>query len=209
MNGKLVFLVLVLIALSFFSVRYVGYVIQDSFSDVGPEDDERVNPGLGGRDITKQADISAEVQEPKSMFDIMVDLKRNQYIPGEDIIFTLYLTNNGDLENIDVLVYYSIIDFEGKVLTFKQESIAIDNSLSMIRQLHIPDNAVFGDYVLYASIDYKEAHTTTSKLFIIGEIELAPIFGAGDIVWIIMIIIILASFVIIFIFWRRERKARI
>jgi hypothetical protein len=156
--------------------------------------------------ITKYTNVIIEVQELKPLFDIAIDLERNQYLPGEDILFTLFLTNNGDLRNFDVVVYYAIKNFDGKILTFKTESIAIDKSLSMIRQLGIPENAVFGNHVVYARVEYEETQAATSELFTVGTVVLAPFFTPALILWIIMVIIILVLLWIIFVLWRRRKR---
>jgi len=184
---------------------------RDVIIDVFATEDQAPDAYVGtidfsGGGITKTANVIIEVQELEPLFDIRVDLERTNYIPGEDVLFTLYITNNGDLKNIDVKVYYAIRDFDKNTFTFKEESIAIDKSLSMIRQLRIPENAKFGNYVVYASVQYEETKAATSELFNVGDIVLAPFFTPKIIVWIVMIIIILVLLWIIFVLWRRRNK---
>jgi len=105
--------------------------------------------------------------------------------------------NLGDLMNIDVLLYYSIKDFKGNTLAFREESLAINDSLDIIRELKVPRGAEYGAYVFYTKISYENISAVSTDNFMVIE----PEFNLLN----LFLLIILIILIILIYFLKKKR----
>jgi hypothetical protein len=121
-----------------------------------------------GSDIKKTTTILLEIKEKNPLFDIGISLLNKQVIPGEKLKSNIQITNMGDLENIDLLLYLSIKDLEGKTIDYREESIAIEKELNLFRSITVP-NLPKGKYIVYSRVSYLNISASSSEVFEVLE----------------------------------------
>ncbi len=124
------------------------------FVDIFAKEDETPEAYTGKITITgngksKIINVILEIKEKKPLFDVSVDVISKKVPIDGNVKARLKVSNLGDLNNIDIYLYYAIKDFDGNVLSFKEENIAINNELTVTRTLAVPSAASLGDYVFY------------------------------------------------------------
>jgi uncharacterized membrane protein len=156
---------------------------------------------------TKKANVIVEVKERSPLFDISAKLAKTQLIPGENIVAEIIVINMGDLDEIDIVLFYAIKNFEGKVIASRDESLAIKKEIKVTRQLNVPSDIEIGSYVFYAGVTHKEVRAASSEKFEVVDFALSPIVGAR--VWIYILLIILAIILIVLYFiWKKRKKKK-
>ncbi|MDP2628889.1 MAG: hypothetical protein Q8P15_03255 [Nanoarchaeota archaeon] len=146
--------------------------------------------------------VVIEVIEKRPLFDLRVDLSDKEVSAGEDLEFDILALNMGDLSGFDILLHYSIKDFENNVYTVKEESIKIDNQLDIKRTLKVPENLEFGKYILYAKISYQNITATGIDTFEVFDKKTSTIYKSVLFILILLIILVLA--ILIFVIRRRK-----
>ncbi len=126
---------------------------------------------------TKIINVIIEVKEKKPLFDMLIDVFLKQIRQGNNEIARIKVKNLGDLKNIDVSIYYSIKDFEGNVLSFREENIAIDNETEIIRNLKVPNDTFPGTYIFYSRVSYGNISASSTDTFkVIGGRQIGAFF---------------------------------
>ncbi|MBU0977275.1 MAG: hypothetical protein KKD18_02570, partial [Nanoarchaeota archaeon] len=142
-----------------------------------------------------------EVKEEEPLFDLIVTPEKLDYYPGEVVMATMELQNYGNLQNIDVLMYYAIKDFDGNILVSQEGSYAIQNyKLQLVGKLKIPNDAPVGQYLFYARATYpqKDISATGSAAFnVIQPYFSADIFGGANLFLIILLPIAVLAIIIV------------
>ena len=180
--------------------------------DIFAKEDEAPDAYIGrilieGGGITKVINVIIEVKGKAPLFDVTTKLAKIELIPGENVVADITVINMGDLSNIDILLYYAIKDFDGNVIAFREESLAIKGELTITRQLNIPRDTKFGTYVFYARATYKEIIAASSETFNVGEIALTPPFlKKSSIAYFIIIAILMLIIIILLVRRRKEKK---
>ncbi|MEM0465415.1 MAG: hypothetical protein QXW97_01790 [Candidatus Pacearchaeota archaeon] len=150
-------------------------------------------------DKSKNFVVILEIKEKKPLFDIKVWLNKKSVYPKEKITATNEIKNLGELKNIDVELYYGIKNFNNDILYYRQESLAIQDKLNVIREIEIPEYLRPGNYIFYSKVTYGKISAYASEQLNIKEIEEPLIkintFTSGIIISIILIIIIIITLV--------------
>lgn len=123
-------------------------------------------------DIKKSLPVIIEVQAKKALFDIKVEvLSEYKYIlTNESAAANITLVNVGDLQPVDVNLYYAIRDLEGNEVLFGHETLAVYNRISTIKYLDLPRNISIGTYVFFAKVAYgTEAANAGDLFYIVNE----------------------------------------
>ncbi|MFA5855828.1 MAG: hypothetical protein WC867_00585 [Candidatus Pacearchaeota archaeon] len=147
--------------------------------------------------------VILDVKEKKPLFDIKTKVQRKIILPGTKIKANIDLINMGDFSNVDVVLYYSIKDMEGKVLSFSQESLAVQKRLSVTRELEIPIYNE-GDYIFYSTVTYANTTAISSDHFKIALQEEFPIKLNDP--RLISLVIGLILFILFYIIYRYIRR---
>ncbi len=178
---------------------------------------------IQGDGITKIINVIIEVKERKPMFDILTKVSEKKLKPGDKVQADIRIVNMGDLEHIDVLLYYSIKNLEGKIITYREESLAIDKELSVVKTLEIPDDIQEGKYLFYSKVSYDDVIAASVDIFEVEKVELlAPkkpilinkkylIIGISSIIAIILILFIIKIYKRIkpeIIYKRKEKQLK-
>ena len=149
------------------------------------------------KNMTKVANIILEVKEKSPLFDLRTNVLTKEVGLGEKVKTQINIYNLGDLKNIDLSLYYSVKDFKGNTLAFKEESLAINDSLDLERELRIPMNAEYGAHVFYAKVSYENISAVSTDSFMVIEPKLNLLN--------LFLLIILIILVILIYFLKKKR----
>lgn len=163
---------------------------------------------ISGAGIEKVVNVIIEVKARAPLFDVTTQLAKTRYLPGENIVAEITVINMGDLEEIDIELYYAIKDFEDNILASRIESLAIGNELTITRQLNIPNEVEFGTYVFYVRANYEDVFAAASETFEVEETVFAPIFEEGNLIYVIIIVVLILIIIIFIVFWRSRKKEK-
>ncbi|MFC2143557.1 NosD domain-containing protein [Candidatus Aenigmatarchaeota archaeon] len=159
----------------------------------------RITVSGGGK--SKVVNVILEIKGKEALFDVIVDVIDKTVRPGDNVKANIQVINMGDLYDIDITHYIAIKDFEGNVLTMKQESLAIEDKLTLERTIKTPENILSGSYVFYSDVLYGDSTAAGADAFeVIGEEArtiqtyvyesyLPKIFGAITLVILLIIIV--------------------
>ncbi|MBU1103717.1 MAG: hypothetical protein KJ600_04140, partial [Nanoarchaeota archaeon] len=163
-----------------------------------------------GGSTTKTINTIIEIQEKKPLFDVTLNLDKDQYSPEENVIAAIGIENYGDLKDIDLLVFYALKDFNGNTLASKEESYAIENyKLEFVGKLKLPKGTENGDYVFYVKATYPQKGTTAtaSQIFTVGDFGFSPVLGQSSIfLAVIIALAVIAVIVVTIILFFNTRK---
>lgn len=153
---------------------------------------------ISGAGSTKDLDVLVEVLERKPIFDVFVNTSEKISL-GKDISSKIDLINMGTLQGFDVLLYYSIKDFSGNVISYKEESLFIKDRLSLERELSFP-NYKTGRYVFYVNVSYGDIYAVGSDSFVVVE-------NKYFILLIILIVVLIG--LIIYLLWPNIKESKL
>jgi hypothetical protein len=142
-------------------------------------------------EIEKIINVIIEIKEKKALFDLQTQVLTKEVEAGDDVEANIKMTNLGDLKNIDIHLYYSIKDFQGNTLAFREESLAINDELEIKRELKIPQSAPYGAYVFYSKISYENITASSADNFMVVEKEINYLNLILLIIGIILILILI------------------
>jgi len=104
-----------------------------------------------------------DLLKPKqSLLDISVSTNTYSYIPGEIVNYQIHVTNMGSLERFDTTIKCLIIDDAGNVVTRKEETLALETTASVNRNIQLPMNIKPGKYDIKIISDYDGKQATSS-----------------------------------------------
>ena len=109
-----------------------------------------------------------EFPRPAKLMDVSIYLEYDEIEAGEKQIVTTKIINMGVEEAEDVLVKYTLWDKskEIKILEYS-ESVAIQTSLSNVKQIPIPIGLLNGDYLIEVEVEYGGKPASTSASFVV------------------------------------------
>jgi hypothetical protein len=120
---------------------------------------------LEGGGITRIINIIIEVKAKVPLFDVHVETIDKTVTPEEEVDANINIANFGDLDYMDLSLYYAIKDFDGNVITFNEEDITVGNELSIVRSLKFPKDYSCVDYIMYAKATYLDISSTSADIF--------------------------------------------
>ena len=110
--------------------------------------------------------LNFSIFKPKeSLMDITITNMADSYLPGENINFQIDVTNMGATQKFDSTIKYLIVDDTGKVITRKEETLAVQTTASVNRNIQLPQNILPGKYSLQAISDYGNKEATSKSEF--------------------------------------------
>ncbi|MGV8140899.1 MAG: hypothetical protein ACP5NW_00495 [Candidatus Woesearchaeota archaeon] len=90
----------------------------------------------------------------EALMDVTVSTNTYAYAPGENINYQLHITNMGSLQRFDAIIKCVIVDDLGNVITRKEETLAVQTTASVNRNIQLPQNTKPGRYNLQIIADY-------------------------------------------------------
>lgn len=150
----------------------------------------------------KNINLIVEVQERKPLFDVLVDVENLEYSPGEKVESDIEIINMGDLHNIDILLHYSVRDFEdGTIVFLKEESLAINKSLNLEREIDLPNDMESGLYEFSVFSTYKEIFASGKDTFeIVNNFENVRNFVFSNDYFLVIFTALITTVIVLIIF---------
>ncbi|MCF7910578.1 hypothetical protein K9L16_02815 [Candidatus Pacearchaeota archaeon] len=155
---------------------------------------DKININAGS--ISKNLIFILEINDKNPIFDLIIDADEKAK-PGEKINLDIFVENMGDKQNIDLLLFYAIKDFDNNVLFFREESLFIKNTLNLERKILVPFNLKPGTYVVYAEVSYGNIKAVGSDSFVV----------VGDFYFYLFLILsVLFLMFLLYLFFSRPRR---
>ncbi len=146
-----------------------------------------------------------EFSRPAQLVDISIHLEYDKVRTGENQIVTTKIINMGLKEAEDVLIIYTLWDRaeENKISEYS-ESVAVQTSLSNVKQIYIPEGLPSGDYVINVKVEYGGKPASASASFVVKNSK--SFFSYEIIIIGIGIFISLALLYLIYLLKKRAYK---
>ncbi len=91
---------------------------------------------------------------PSKLLDINIQLEKTQIVKGEDLTFTLILSNLGKAKKYDVTLSYEVLNKKSELIITKEETLAIENSKILEITMPIPESTELGSYYIRVKAIY-------------------------------------------------------
>ncbi|MDP3027770.1 MAG: hypothetical protein Q8N63_08760 [Nanoarchaeota archaeon] len=144
----------------------------------------------------KTGNVIKETDEVLKL-NVNIHNKFEQILPGKEILAEIKLQFfEIPSELKDVYVTYEVKDLEGRIITKKSETFAIQTKASSIIEIFIPSDTEVGDYLLYVKTNYNgvEAEATDSFEVVENQFEQTMSTSNKLILIIFLLIILILSF---------------
>lgn len=158
------------------------------------------------------------IHKPSDLFDVSIEIpeKYREVLPGETVIGEISLINIEKIGLVSVQVEYQLQDREENILSNSSETKAVENEITYIKELELPEDIEPGDYIFFIQVDYEGDIATAGYPFkVLGE---EPFVGGAfaqrlkehlvnySFYWIIgTAVIILLTLAMLFLRKRKER----
>ncbi|MDD5331323.1 MAG: hypothetical protein PHE43_00685 [Candidatus Nanoarchaeia archaeon] len=157
--------------------------------------------------------IYEDLHKPGNLFDIriLIPQKYTELYKGDNLVLEVTaLDLGGNNKIVDVLIEYEIIDYNGTSKWKFVETKAIDETLTFIKTITLPENFGEGNYVVYVKLKYGKDVAEAGYPFNYYDHELnenlqnSPLGLFGE--SLIYLIIILAIIILFIVFICYEHK---
>mgnify|MGYP006282712183 CR=1 FL=1 len=182
-------------------------IVTNEFSESGSYEGSII---LESGEKSLQIPVSLRVQEKtEKLLDMKIQPIVNTIPPGEDLKLQIDVYNLGKTARVDVNLTYQLVDaLTDEVITEKQESIAVETTLSHIRTLSVPEDARLGKYLIRGTSTYLSYNKTSfaSSLAYVTIAQpwyLYQVFGVIP-VWILLSVVLFVGLNAL-MFWGYQR----
>jgi len=93
------------------------------------------------------------------------------------------------------LINYDIRSYEGKSIYQSSESVGIETRTSLSKNFQIPEDADFGDYILYIKVTYDGEVASASTWFSIGK---KPLENITIVLYLIIAILMVMILIVLY-----------
>ena len=114
--------------------------------------------------VRKVISTIIDIKNRQALFDIKLMLKKDAITQDEDAQADIALYNLGTLKPVDVDLFYSIRDFDGNDLAYKEETFAVKEQKLINSILALPNNIEPGNYIFYSKLTYNNQTAVSSSL---------------------------------------------
>ena len=120
-----------------------------------------------GGALEKIVNTIIEVESAKPLFDVDVEVlpQYKSIFPGDDIFIDVSLFNIRGFGRVDVVLEYSIRDFQGNTIAIEEETVAVEQQAKFTRELLVPSDISPGAYVATVKVTYEKSVGISSDLF--------------------------------------------
>ncbi|MFH0870181.1 MAG: hypothetical protein V1866_03935 [archaeon] len=119
------------------------------------------------------------IRPRQALLDVKLSSESVAFSPGDEVKFTLEVTNMGSKDRFDVTFQYKVIDSDNNVISSKEETIAISTSTSYYKSVKLASGMKQGDYTLKVFANYDEKIATAAFSFTVGERKPLPVTKAS------------------------------
>ncbi len=139
---------------------------------------EDISPNLYlGKIIVKGGDeqteilVSINVESKGALLDVRAEIPKGYQgiLPGDELLANINMFNLGISKRADINLKYVITDFNGKIIFTKNETLAIETQTSFVSVIDIPQDVLYGKYVLYVEANYEGKVASSTANFEIVE----------------------------------------
>ncbi len=149
---------------------------------------------------TRKVPVVLIINPFELVFDIGVNISEEYKIikPGNPIKANITISNVKDIEKTNANLYIAIKDFWGNIYDSSEQKLEFTSSLSLQKELQIPETANEGDYLYYARISNNESMAIGAESFQVGvrAIFLSFLKSSFLFLLILFLCIILAIFMV-------------
>ncbi len=128
---------------------------------------ESENPGqylkkliISSATLEKEITLSIEIETPETLFDLILELEKNQFSPREEISAKTQIYNLSEKNEVEIK--YEIKNSNDIILTSSTEKLKIKET-EFVKKINLPSNTPPGDYILYAKISYEGKTASASQ----------------------------------------------
>jgi len=164
-----------------------------------------------GGATTKEVPIVLEIKALNLEFDILVNISENYKVvkPGKIIKANITILNIKDIEKTDADLYIAIKDFYGNVYDSSEEKISFVSSLSLERELKVPENTEEGVYIFYARVSDEKNIAIDSDTFEVGVRFKFLAFIKSSFIFLLILLLTLILAILMVRYKRNKEKERI
>lgn len=139
--------------------------------------------------------------------DVQIPQKYKIVRQGGKVYANLSISSVRDIRNVNATLIYSIKDYLGKIYDIKSKEISFYDKYTEMLDLDVPGDALEGEYIFYAKIQYGNIIDFDADIFSIGsKIRLFAFFLSF---WYIIIgIILIVTLLILLVLYKRSRQKR-
>ena len=115
----------------------------------------------------KSVALLIETKSKTSTLDVLVRVPKSykKIKKGEEITGVIDLIYLGEVRPIAIKLLYAIKDLDGKILSFKEETLEVNDGLLVDRSLKVPKNAEEREYIFYVKASYNGNIAISSDFF--------------------------------------------
>ncbi len=144
----------------------------------------------------KEIFIAEEVVSKDSLFDVKLSMPERFKVvhPGDWLDINVEVFNFGDIGRVDANLEYFIQNETGGVIVHETETVAVETSASLNKNLILPKDIKEGNYMVYVKVNYDDKTASASSWFTVTEkTGLTPI---DNFVYIILITLLLVIIIL-------------
>ncbi|MDP2909277.1 MAG: hypothetical protein Q8N77_05715 [Nanoarchaeota archaeon] len=125
------------------------------------------------KELVKPVIVVIEVESMAPLFDVNMSIPQRykKIAAGESVTGNIVIVNLGDIMPVDVNIDYVIKDLNGDVIDLQQETVAVEDRLSITKRMETLEDIKLGDYIFYVKVSYNGNVATASDLFSIVSAE--------------------------------------
>lgn len=164
-----------------------------------------------GLDGEKRIKTILNVNDAVTLFDVVVDVIKEEYSIGELVSSDVRVINNGLEESLSFDLTYMIMDKEGEIVVSSSQELIIDRSLSLVLSLDLPYSLNSGSYIFYVKAGNDESFVVASDVFYVYRGGIRDFFRSLDAFeWFILGTVFLLALLIFGVLYRyRQNKLRL
>lgn len=165
---------------------------------------------ISSSSMEKEVLIAIEVESVGILLDVRAEILKEylKILPGDDILAEIRLFNLGeDDKRKDVVIEYSVKDYNGNEIAKEHESLAIETQATFIKRINTPEDAPYGQYILYVKAIYDNKTASSSDNFEITSVKIT----SREKIYILIIIIlgIILSLIVYYILSKKDKREKI
>lgn len=154
--------------------------------------------------------ITYQITKADLDFEISVNVleEYKSVNPGEEIIANVSLVNLKDRIQSEVLLYYAIKDFYGKIYYSEEENIIFDNFLEFNKELIVPEDVPIGRYIFYVRASNEKDFDVGVDDFMVGSTFRFQSFLKSSFAFLFILILSTILFLLFLKYKRQKERER-
>lgn len=164
---------------------------------------------IASDDSSKRLPIILEVESDDVLFDGNIEVfPTTVKKPGDRISVEIKIFDLSFLGASSVDLTYFVKDFENRVIVMEEETIVVENQITITKPIDLPQTIQEGNYIAGVIINYKNSFGTATNFFNVGG-GVAVAGGALNFLdekfLMIIVIAVFVIFAIVFLIYQRVR----